>query len=72
MKFTCDSRKRAQNIIAKRKAKENALKRWHPHFAWLPVELEDGTCRWLETVWRRGTPSTLEGVWLWEYDEYDP
>jgi hypothetical protein len=31
------------------------LKNWHRVFAWLPIELNDGTNRvvWLEWVWRR-------------------
>jgi len=26
---------------------------WHPWFAWLPVRIAEGDCRWLEEVGRR-------------------
>lgn len=39
---------------------------WHDWFAWRPVRVEYGGCRWLETVERRG--SRWLGSWLdWEY-----
>lgn len=27
--------------------------KWHPWFAWYPVRVGPGDCRWLETVYRR-------------------
>jgi hypothetical protein len=55
-----------------RAERAEALKQWHPWFAWFPVRTEDG-CRWLETVERRGSRERyFDGIdtaeqWAWEY-----
>jgi hypothetical protein len=50
MKFRCTTEASAE---ARQRALVEYLKNWHPHFAWLPAHMEDGTCYWLETVSRR-------------------
>ena len=47
MKFKCGPTHK--EIIAKIEIMEN----WHDHFAWWPVSVARGDCRWLETVERR-------------------
>lgn len=57
MKFYCGTNEQ----------KEKALRIWHTWFAWTPVVVEDGSCRWLENVWRKGTPRGADKEWDWEY-----
>lgn len=59
MKFDCDSRRDRRE--AKRKARKAALREWHPYFAWFPVRLAHGDCRFLETVERRFV--TFSSAW---------
>jgi hypothetical protein len=51
MKWDCDRRERER--VARFKAKLIAESEWHDVFAWLPVRVADGDCRWLETIQRR-------------------
>ena len=37
--------------------KFQARQQWHRWFAWYPVRVASGHCRWLETVERRGHTS---------------
>jgi hypothetical protein len=47
VRFNCDYFKQ------RRAARWDAALEWSRTFAWLPVRLADGDCRWLETVeWR--------------------
>lgn len=44
--------------------------KWHKWFAWHPITLGGGDCRWLETIERKGTYSSLSLVgceWVYEY-----
>jgi hypothetical protein len=49
--------------------KHEAKKKWHHWFAWYPVRIASGDCRWLETVERKGKwyPSFQLPCWEWEY-----
>ena len=47
MKFNCD---RYRDY---RKAKIAHITKWHPWFAWHPIKIADGDCRWLETIERK-------------------
>jgi hypothetical protein len=49
--------------------KHEAKQDWHPWFAWCPVRVGSGDCRWLETVERKGTCNfDCYGDWFdWEY-----
>lgn len=60
MKFNC-----GPTSEERRKAKEE----WHPWFAWHPVRIGSGDCRWLETVDRLGTCYRGYGgdFWSWSY-----
>lgn len=35
--------------------KRDAKEQWHEWFAWYPVRVGPGDCRWLEVVRRKGT-----------------
>ena len=65
-----------EELDAKKLAEElhiTAMKEWHDHFAWLPVEVEKGKCVWLESIERRAVCFRKSyGVIrpsLWEYRE---
>ncbi len=45
------------------------LSEWHAWFAWYPVMIVSGDCRWLETVQRKAT-ITVQGT-LWKYKVFD-
>ena len=47
MKFKCGPT--VKELYKRKEAMEN----WHDHFAWWPVKIGPGDCRWLETVQRR-------------------
>jgi hypothetical protein len=47
VKFNCDALSDAA------KAKRRAERAWHDWFAWRPVKVAHGDCRWLETIERR-------------------
>lgn len=47
MRFNCD---RIAETIAERDRRQ---REWHDWFAWHPVRVATGDCRWLETVERR-------------------
>lgn len=55
MKWDCDARY---------ERKYTRLSDWHRWFAWYPVRIDYGDCRWLETVERRGSLVCQLG---WEY-----
>lgn len=47
---------------------EERLQRWHLWFAWHPVRVAKGDCRWLEKVERKGTPpKNWMDDWSWEH-----
>lgn len=57
MKFNCDS------------GKERKMT-WHIWFAWFPVRVAKGDCRWLEKVERRGNIDydyQGQNYWRFEY-----
>lgn len=60
MQFACGK------TSAERRAKKQE---WHQWFAWLPVNVGQHDCRWLERVWRKG--QLLGGpdgyYWFFEY-----
>lgn len=55
--------------------KQAARKEWHRWFAWRPVRVGSGDCRWLETIERRISwqpnratgPFPVSGYWLVDY-----
>ena len=51
MKFNC--RKLEGLLIQKRARKWDRIIKWHRVFAWWPVEVKYGDCRWLEYVERK-------------------
>ena len=53
------------------KEKISAKEQWHKWFAWHPVRIGSHDCRWLETIYRRGTFNSgwEENWWEWEYKE---
>lgn len=54
MKFNCDYRDRVRN--------------WHDWFAWYPVKISEGDCRWLETIEVRADVSgSGRYIWGWSY-----
>jgi hypothetical protein len=52
-------------------AKHAAKHEWHRWFAWRPVRIAEGDCRWLETIERKGKfwYCWRHGLWDWEYRE---
>lgn len=60
MKFNCGPT-RAEKTAAK--------EAWHEWFAWFPVRVYSGDCRWLETVARKGVfnPDYSHYYWTWTY-----
>ena len=50
--------------------KNEKLQSWHKWFAWYPVRISKNDCRWLETVYRKGTMVYYiqKGkIWEWSY-----
>lgn len=74
MKFDCGptwrERRDAQQAEIKR------LENWHTWFAWYPVRVTDTRdCRWLETVFRKGSNDIDmcgDQFWNWEYKPRHP
>lgn len=58
MKFNC-----GPTWAEKKEAKEQ----WHPWFAWHPVRIGSGDCRWLETIERKGEYYIGGGGYLYMY-----
>lgn len=60
MKFNCGP---------SRAEKHDAKEKWHKWFAWRPVRVASGDCRWLETLERKGkfTAMYYDICWDWEY-----
>lgn len=57
MRFNCDR--------FKRPSRHQRITQWHRWFAWYPVRIADGDCRWLEYVERKAT------YWCgWDSDGY--
>ena len=57
VKFDCDGRRKIERRV-----------KWHKWFAWRPVRIEYGDCRWLEYVERRYCFShKFEDEWHCEY-----
>lgn len=61
MRFNCD------NELESAIAKERMQREWHKSFAWLPVKVAYGDCRWLERVERM----RLNKNCLWNYRAVD-
>lgn len=71
MKFKCGLTQ--EECDAKAEARYNALdKDWKPWFAWFPISVAEGKCRWLEWVERKRRfywfPD-VKTLWIfgWEY-----
>lgn len=49
-----------------------AKQQWHRWFAWRPVRIAAGDCRWLEWVERKLTPhtNTMPSFSIWKEREY--
>lgn len=45
----------------------SALMKWHAWFAWFPVRIGAGDCRWLERIERKGYGHAEVEIWYWEY-----
>lgn len=61
MRFNCGP-SREEKILAKEE--------WHQWFAWRPVRVASGDCRWLETVERKGRylfGMIVFSPWSWQY-----
>ena len=60
----------------RRRTKYERLMTWHRHFAWLPIRVADGDCRWLEFVERRGdcriNPYHFDECWTFEFRAAQP
>lgn len=48
--------------------KDQDRKKWHRWFAWRPVRVVEGDCRWLEVVERRGSKYYSGYTYSWEYE----
>lgn len=57
MKFKCDKPKKA-----------NRRAEWHRKFAWWPVQVAPGDCRWLEVVQRKGRVERGYECYRWVYE----
>lgn len=56
MKFNCDKSK--QRARAKLEAFwDKHVNKWTKHYAWLPVKVAEGDCRWLEEVEKKYIPN---------------
>lgn len=69
MKFDC-----GPTWVDRHIAKHRYLSKWHLIFAFRPRRVDDGSCVWLEYVWRKGTYECDYGgcSWRWEYKEKLP
>jgi hypothetical protein len=72
MKLNCDKLRQA------RRKRMQAECEWEPWFAWFPVRIREGDCRWLEYVERKRWWSHSDIVWAsawattkWEYRVID-
>ena len=43
--------------------------KWHEHFCWLPVIVNEETIYWLTTITRRARRFNTRPGWYWEYAE---
>lgn len=81
MKFNCDYFK--QHAARKEKEREEhlvqiAIAPWQETFAWLPVRVAEGDCRWLEKVEYRSKVSSYSSAgdvrrqlhYRWFIDDY--
>lgn len=64
MKFNC-----GPDPVTRWFRKKERLEKWHLWFAWHPVRLHEGDCRWLEFVERKGSFASFYDTceWNWEY-----
>lgn len=67
MKFKCGSTLSKQEKAYK---KRDRLRNWHRVFAWFPIEVAPGDCRWLEMVDRK-CPSAWFGRSYTVYEEWN-
>jgi hypothetical protein len=61
MRFSCGQSHYEKNL---------AKQKWHAWFAWRPVRVASGDCRWLETVARKGRyhyGMIVYSPWDWKY-----
>ena len=68
MKFKCGLT--WEEEIAKSEAHEKSLSDvvvWHRWYAWFPVKVAEGDCRWLEVVERRRVVYRLDPTYLADY-----
>lgn len=69
MKFKCGrTAQEWEEYRKEQKAIEEYHMNWHKWFAWRPVEVAQGDCRWLEYVERRLIPSK---VYYPYYDNFE-
>lgn len=67
MRFNCD---RLDDYLRDcKRRRDEARREWHVWFAWRPVKLEHGDCRWFEFVERREVyvNGYFESYYEWEY-----
>lgn len=73
MRFKCGpTRDEELAKEAAARARLDAPHSWHPWFAWFPIQLAQGDCRWLEVVERRGDYTSRfdnSPWWVWSYRE---
>lgn len=78
MRFRCGPTRQELEIISiaeaeDRKERLNRRRNWHPWFAWRPVQIEPGHCRWLEIIERREVynDTPFGGFLSWDYRPID-
>lgn len=76
MRFNCDYfRDKAVQRFVEREKRE---REWNDWFAWRPIKVAQGDCRWWETIERRREPVECSGYmwgvgpysyvdWMWVY-----
>lgn len=77
MKFDCGRtlQEKAADRWKAEKEWAEAMKKWHPYFAWYPKRVGSHDCRWLEWIECKGTwiDYGLDGCyWVWEYRAAKP
>jgi len=55
MKFNCGPTRNERKAASKYRAvqEKRLMMEWHSWFAWFPVHVASGDCRWLERIERR-------------------
>lgn len=70
-RITLEIREGDVRIVCRKPEPHDDWLKWRRVFAWLPVEVGPGDCRWLEFVERREWTQTVKATERWQCDMYE-